>query len=452
MSTITLTAAGGTYSGPTVPFKRWLILTQYYPPEPGAPQIRLSALARELTRHGCSVKVLTAIPNYPYGKIADGYRDRLMVRETREGIPVERLWLYAAAGRKPLPRLLCYASFTLGAIARIITHRPDVVFVEAQPITLALAGVALKVLRGVPFIYNTPDLQVEIAKDKRWIGLDALVRCAARLESGLMRQALCVSTVTDAFVDHFAEHRGIPRSRITFLPNGADTERLRPLPPDEDYARQLGVSGKTVFTYAGTHAPYHGLEIMLDAAEQLRDRPDIVLLMVGNGPIRQHLERQAYERNLSNLLLRDSPFSEMHRLMSISRASVATISDMQAAPKMRLSKVIPPLACGRPVIYVGKGESARLLRLHDCGIAVESASAEEFAAAIRRLADSGIAEPMGARGRQLAESDFSWRFIVDHWLQQVNAVVGGLDPWLIKPKPRDYNPNSSTATPVPETC
>lgn len=452
MSTITLTAAGVTHSSATVPFKKWLIITQYYPPEAGAPQIRLSALAREITRHGCSVQVLTALPNYPHGKIARGYRGRLMIREIREGIPVERLWLYPAAGRKPLNRLLCYSSFTIGAIARILAHRPDVVFVEAQPITLALAGLVLKVLRGVPFIYNTPDLQVEIAGDKRWIGLDALVRYAAKLESALMRQALCVSTVTDAFVDHFAEHRGIPRSRITFLPNGADTERLRPLPPDDEYARELGVSGKTVFTYAGTHAPYHGLEIMLDAAEQLRDRPDIVLLMVGNGPIRHHLERRAAERNLSNLLFRDSPFSEMHRLMSISRASVATISDMQAAPKMRLSKVIPPLACGRPVIYVGKGESARLLRQHGCGIAVESGSAEEFAAAIRRLADSRIAEEMGACGRQLAESDFSWGFIVDHWLQQVNAVVGGFDPWLIKPKPPEYNPNLSAQTPVPETC
>src|ERR1035441_10866698 len=93
-----------------------------------------------------------------------------------------------------------------------------------------------------------------------------------------MKKALCVSTVTDAFIDHFSENRGLPKSRLTFLPNGADTEVLRPLPPDKEYARALGVSGKKVFTFAGTHAPYHGLEIILDTAEQLRDRDDIVLL------------------------------------------------------------------------------------------------------------------------------------------------------------------------------
>ena len=417
-------------SNPAAPFSRWLIVTQYYPPEPGAPQIRLSALARELTRRGCSVEVLTAVPNYPLGEIAAGYRGRLVVNELRDRVPVERIWLYPATGRKPIARLLCYFTFTLGATARIVRYRPDVVFIEAQPITLALAGLLLKAFRGTPFIYNTPDLQVEIAGEQRWIGLKALVEAAATLEGYLMKKALCVSTVTDAFIDHFSENRGLPKSRLTFLPNGADTEALRPLPPDEEYARALGVSGKKVFTYAGTHAPYHGLEIILDTAEQLRDRDDIVLLMVGNGPIRQDLKRQAAERKLSNLLFRDSPFAEMPRLMSITRASIATISDMQAATKMRLSKVVPPLSCGRPVIYVGKGEWVRLLREHDCGLVVESGRAEEFAVAIRTLADSpDTCSRMGANGRELAEAEFSWSWIVGRWLEQLKSVAAGRDPW-----------------------
>jgi glycosyltransferase involved in cell wall biosynthesis len=172
------------------------------------------------------------------------------------------------------------------------------------------------------------------------------------------------------------------------------------------------------------------LEIILDTAEQLRDRDDIVLLMVGNGPIRQDLKRQAAERKLSNLLFRDSPFAEMPRLMSITRASIATISDMQAATKMRLSKVVPPLSCGRPVIYVGKGEWARLLREHDCGLVVESGRAEEFAVAIRTLADSpDTCSRMGANGRELAEAEFSWSWIVGRWLEQLKSVAAGRDPW-----------------------
>src|SRR5665213_1509364 len=90
------------------PFQRWLILTQYYHPEPGAPQIRLRALARELTRMGCDVEVLTAMPNYPDGRISEAYRGKLFCNDVIDGIPVHRQWLYAAAGRQPLRRLACY--------------------------------------------------------------------------------------------------------------------------------------------------------------------------------------------------------------------------------------------------------------------------------------------------------------------------------------------------------
>lgn len=414
-----------------LPFRKWLILTQYYHPEPGAPQIRLRALTRELTRRGCEVEVLTALPNYPNGKIAPEYRGSLLRKDVVDGVPVHRQWLYAATGRRPLHRLLCYLSFSLGAAARApFLSRPDVIFVEAQPITLALSGYLASSLRNVPFIYNTPDLQVEIADEKRWLAMNSLLRAAGSLEGFLMRKAFCVSTVTEAFIDHFEKLRGVHRRNITFLPNGADTDALKPLPFDHAYAEKMGVAGKVVFTYAGTHAPYHGLEIILDVAERLRDRTDIALLMVGQGPLRATLEEQAKQRCLTNVVFQQSPFDEMSQLMSITRASIATISKMSAAPKMRLSKVVPPLACGTPVVYTGEGESAEILRRHGCGLAVSNATAEPLAAALRELADNpSICEEMGRRGRALAEEEFSWSGIVERWLEQLNLLRDGKDPW-----------------------
>jgi colanic acid biosynthesis glycosyl transferase WcaI len=423
-----------------LPFQRWLILTQYYHPEPGAPQIRLRALARELTRMGCQVEVMTAMPNYPEGRIDDEYRGKLFCKDNVDGIPVHRQWLYAAAGRRPLRRLGCYLSFSAGAAARLpFLGNPDVVFVEAQPVTLAFAGYLNLLLRGIPYIYNTPDLQVEIAGDRKWISLDPLIRAAGRMEEFLMKHAFCVSTVTNAFVDHFVETRAIPRHRITMLPNGADTVALRPLPPDQDYARQLGVEGKTVFTYAGTHAPYHGLEILLDVAAQLRDRPDIVLLMVGRGPLRAQIQQQAVARGLTNLIFRDSPFEDMARLMSISRASIATLSPMQAAAKMRLSKVMPALACGVPVLYVGHGESAQMLDACRCGRTISPGDAAACVRAIREMAESPRdCREMGRRGRALAESEFSWTSIVERWVRQLQLIKAGQDPWEEKLPPASF--------------
>src|SRR6185295_6653437 len=126
------------------------------------------------------------------------------------------------------------------------------------------------VLRGTPYIYNTPDLQVEYADEDRWIGARMLVRAARWLEGFLMRRALTVTTVTHAFIEHFQRERGIPRERLSFLPNGADTDRLRPMPRDAGSSAKMGVGDRKVFTFAGTHAPYQGLHVLLEAAKLLR--------------------------------------------------------------------------------------------------------------------------------------------------------------------------------------
>jgi glycosyltransferase involved in cell wall biosynthesis len=412
------------------PFSKILILSQYYAPEPGAPQIRLGAMARELKRLGVDVRVLTGMPNYPFGRVLDSHRGRLHMRETVAGIPVERVWLYPAAGRGSLKRLLSYLSFTLCVLPFLLCgERVDVVFVEAQPLTLALPAWLLKLFRGVPYVYNTPDLQCEIAVEQKWIGTAWPIRLAKALEAFLMRQALSVTTVTHAFIRHFSEQRNVPLETISFLPNGADIETLRPMPFDHAYAERLGTGQRKVFTYAGTHAHYQGLEVIVEAAKLLRDCRDIVIVMVGQGPVREELIRQATAARLDNLLFRDSPFEEMARLMSVTYASLVILRDMPAARKMRLSKTIPPLACGVPIIYCGHGESALIAEKEQCAVLVEPERPDRLAAAIRDLAARpGRRNEMGRQGRSLAEREFSWRRIVQDWVRQISCIQKGQDP------------------------
>jgi glycosyltransferase involved in cell wall biosynthesis len=407
-----------------------LVLTQYYAPESGAPPIRLRAMVRELKRLGCSVRVITGMPNYPVGKIYPGYQGRLTCAEEVDGTPIRRLWLFPASGRNAARRLLNYLSFTATAsLALLFQGGVDLVFVEAQPITLALPAFLNQLLRRVPYVYNTPDLQVEYADEDRWVGMRLLIRGARFLEGFLMRQALAVVTVTHAFINHFERERGIPRSRLTFLPNGADTERLKPLVRNEELAARLGVGARKVFTFAGTHAPYQGLEVILAAAKLLRDRKDIVFLMVGDGPVRAQLIAQAEREVLENVLFRTSPFDEMPQLMSITLASLVVLRKLQIAHKMRLSKAIPPLACGVPLIYAGWGETSEIVEREGVGLCAEPENPEALAAAVLRLADDPqLGETMGRRGRALAEREFSWTFIVADWMRQLERVRQGLDP------------------------
>jgi putative colanic acid biosynthesis glycosyltransferase WcaI len=129
-------------------------------------------------------------------------------------------------------------------------------------------------------------------------------------------------------------------------------------------------------------------------------------------------------------VFRDSPFEDMARLMSLTTASIATLSRMKAASKMRLSKVMPALACGVPMLYVGHGESAQILEAYQCGRTVAPGDAAACARAISEIADSPAeCAAMGGNGRKLAVAEFSWPMIVERWIQQLQLVNRGLDPW-----------------------
>ena len=407
----------------TQPLRRWLILTQYYPPEIGAPQIRLRSVAHMLRRHGIAVEVLTAMPNYPAGKLFPGYAGRWRMREEIDGIEVRRTWVYAGTGKSASIRLANYLSFTCTSLLASLTGpRPDVMFVESQPLSLGLVAILMKWLRGVPYIYNVPDLQIEVAKQLGFMQNQSFLRVAAALENSFLRQSWKISTVTHRFIEHF-QKRGLPRTQITFLPNGADTEFLKPQPPSRALLDRWQLHDKKVFLYVGTHAYYHGLDTLIEAAALLRERSDIVFLMIGDGPERARLKQLSVDYGLTNVIFGQSPYEEMDQLYSTAYASVATLRKIEVAQDMRLSKVFPSLSCAVPVIYAGVGEAAELLETHKCGVVVEPEAPALLAQAIASLAsDETMRHNMGYAGRALVEREYSWSAIVGRWLEELEIL------------------------------
>ena len=405
--------------------RRWLILTQYYAPEIGAPQIRLRALARELRRHGHEVAVLTAMPNYPVGKVFRAYEGRWRCEEELDGVTIRRTWVYAATGKSACNRLANYLSFTVTALWTALTgSRPDIMFVESQPLTLGVIAVLMKWLRGVPYVYNVPDLQVDVARQMNFISSRWLLQLAYSLENFFLKNSWKVSTVTRAFMAHF-EGRRLPREQITFLPNGADTEFLRPKAPCRQLLQRWNLEGKKVFVYVGTHAYYHGLDTLIDAAELLRDRDDIAVLMIGDGPERRRLIKVAEARGLRNVVFGQSPYDEMDSLYSIAYGSLVTLRNIEVAKQMRLSKVFPSLSCGVPVIYGGIGEAADMLSTNCCGVVVPPENPQALAAAMEALVASGDdRDRMGKAGRNLVEREYSWPAIVQAWLTELTGANG----------------------------
>ncbi len=399
---------------------QWLILSQYYAPEIGAPQIRLRSLARELKNRGFGVEILTAMPNYPAGKIFPKYKGRWKYEETIDGLIVRRRWIYAATGKSAFSRLANYLSFTITALpAALFGPKPHVLFIEGQPLSLGVVGILLKRLRGVPYIFNVPDLQIDVARQLGFMNNRHFLNAALKLEQLIIQDSLSVSTVTHQFIEYFV-NRGLPRSQVSFLPNGADVDFLILQPPDLELLDRWKLHGKKVFLYVGTHAYYHGLDTLIHAAALLRDHDEIAFLLIGDGPERSRLIQLVYEIGLQNVVFGESPYEEMARLYSIAYASVATLRKMEVAKSMRLSKVFPSMSCSVPTIYAGIGEAADLILEHRCGVVVEPEMPELLANAISKLASNpSLRDEMGRAGRALIEREYGWPVIVQQWLDEL---------------------------------
>jgi glycosyltransferase involved in cell wall biosynthesis len=396
---------------------KWLILTQYYAPEIGAPQIRLGCFARQLKRQGKMVSVTTAMPSYPRGRVFAEYRGRVRCKEQIDGVDVQRVWAYAANGRAPLLRLLNYCSFAMNVLPIVMLGtKPDVIFVEAQPLPLGVVALFMKLIRNVPYVYNVPDLQVEVAKELGFLRGKWLLAIAQALENLLLKHAWKVSTVTQSFMVQL-EARGVPPERITFLPNGADTEFLTPTASNAALLRSWNIEGKKAFVYVGTHAYYHGLDTLINAAELLKDENGIRYVMIGDGPERARIQQLAMSKKLKNITFAQIPYRGTNDLYSVAYASIATLRNIPVAQGMRLSKVFPALSCAVPVIYSGQGEAAELLNANRCGLTTAPEDAPALARAVKALADNpSLRNQLGSNGRLLVEHDYSWTTIVNRWL------------------------------------
>ncbi len=399
--------------------KRFLILTQHFPPEVGAAQIRLHAFAKQLQARGHEVRVVTAMPNYPRGEVFPEYRGKRLVREEMDGLPVTRTWIYPATGRDVVKRLVSYWSFALSSLPSCMRGaKPDYIFVESPPLFLGLTAYVCSRLRRVKFILNVSDLWPASAKELGIVRSRSLLWFGEHLERFLYRKAYRITAQTDGIRAHVAAIVGT--DKVMLLYNGVDTKDFRPgaaasvpwVDPNE-----------VTFLYAGTLGYAHCWDVILEAAELLRARQDVVFLLVGDGPEKARLVEQSGLRNLTNIrFVERRPVSEMPALFASCRATVVPLRKGELFKGTRPSKIFPALACETPVIFSGEGESARLLLENRCGIVVPPESAHDFAAAVLRLADHpDEARELGRRGRALVEREYGWDTLVAAWLQELPA-------------------------------
>lgn len=364
---------------------RILFLTDNFPPEVNAPASRTFEHCREWARLGHDVTVVTGVPNFPAGKVHPGYRNRLFQRECMDGIDVVRVWTYVTGNEGFLRRILDYQSFMASAIcAAPWLRKPDVIVGTSPQFFTACAANVVSRLKGVPWVFELRDLWPESIKAVGAMRDSLAIRALERLELHLYRRATRIVSVTHSFRDVLAS-RGIDREKIDVVTNGADLARFTPRPRDAALARELGLEGRFVAGYIGTHGMAHALETILEAAQRL-EREGFSFLFLGDGARKEPLRAQARSMGLTNVVFVDSvPKEDVPRYWSLLDAAIIHLKKTPLFSTVIPSKLFECMAMGIPVLHGVAGESAEIVTREGVGLVFEPENASQLCAALHRM-------------------------------------------------------------------
>ncbi|MBW5448365.1 WcaI family glycosyltransferase [Cohnella sp. CFH 77786] len=385
-------------------------------------------MVRWLTEHGYEVRVVTAPPYYPQWKVPEGYSAAWYSREEWHGARIWRCPVWVPKRASGLKRLLHLFSFAVSSLPVLLAQmfwRPDICFVVEPPLVLSPTVLLLSKLFGVKPWLHVQDFEVDAAfelgilPNRPW-----LKKTVTGIESRLMRSFRIVSSISHPMLRRLRS-KGVPQERIRYFPNWADLRSVRPLGNDEPNAlrAELGFApGDVVALYSGNMGEKQGLEIVLEAAEILADRPGIRFVLCGDGVAKPKLMEQAERRKLANVrFLPLQPIDRLNELLNMADIHLL-IQKRKSSDLVMPSKLTGMLASGKPVIATAERETAvhSVMEESGAGLLIPPEDPAALAAALRDLAQRrSFRRSAGNSARRYAENRLGYESVMQTFHQSV---------------------------------
>lgn len=387
-----------------------LFLTQYCPPEVGAPQNRIFEMAKHLKKFGHEVTILTAMPNYPKGEIFDGYKGKKLVKEELDGINIVRTSIYTSKEKTFVKRLRNYLSFTFSSVftgAKNVGDQ-DVVIVESPPLFLGWSGYVIAKKKKAKFIFNVSDLWPESAVKLDMLHNKMLINMSTRLEEFCYKKAAAVTGQTQGIVDNIVS-RGFGKDKVHLITNGIDTDLFKPENRSVEFRQEWNIDDKFAICYAGIHGIAQGLEVIINAAEMLKEHKDIQFVFVGEGPEKPRLMEMVKEKGLNNVkFVGLQPKKNMPKIVASMDAAIIPLKKLDLFKGALPSKMFETLSSETAIILSAEGEAEKLIKAAKAGITVEPENAREVADAVLKLYENReLAKEMGQNGRKYVMEHYS---------------------------------------------
>jgi len=377
-----------------------LYITQYFYPEIGAPSNRALANVRFLSQKGHNLTILTEIPNHPKGIIFDGYKHKILVREKMENFIINRVWVFTTKKKNFITRILFYISFMLiGFIHTLFNWKKyDVIYITSPPIFVGVIGLWLKkIFLKTKFVLEVRDLWPKSAIDIGELNNPTLIKFSEKLEKRIYSVADKVISLTKG-IDHYINNC-VPEKSI-IITNGVDLNIFKTVEKRDD---------RFIIVYAGTLGLIHSVNTIIETAEILKDKTNMLFQFIGDGVKKKEMENLVKIKNLDNVEFLDSvPLSEIKKYLSKASIGISSTRKIELCKGTLPAKVFGYMACELPVLLSGWGESDILIHNANCGMCVEPEDSAGLAKKILWMVNHPKERVvMGKKGRKFVEKYYN---------------------------------------------
>lgn len=354
-----------------------LFLTDNFIPEVNAPATRTYEHCKEWVNLGAEVTVITCVPNFPKGKVFEGYKNKWKQTEYIDGIKVIRVWSFIAANKGFLKRTVDFISYSITSFLAGLFIKTDIIVATSPQFFTALSGKALGFFKRKPWVMEVRDLWPESIKTVGAMKDNWIIRYFEYLEKKCYRSARKIVTVTESFKTKIT-NKGIATQKIHVIKNGANLELFQPTQKDEKLLKELGLEDRIILGYIGTHGMAHKLDFLMDCAKQL-ENTKYHFLFIGSGAEKENLIKKLKEEAITNVTMLDSvPKKEIVKYLSILDVSLINLKKDDLFKTVIPSKIFENAAMQIPILIGVDGEARALVEKYRAGLFYEPENKKSF--------------------------------------------------------------------------
>ncbi|KAF0135178.1 MAG: group 1 glycosyl transferase [Candidatus Saganbacteria bacterium] len=403
---------------------RILILSESFPPETKSASTLFFELAESLVKNGYSVNVITRMPRY---NIASGINlENIPNEEIISGVKVTRKNILPLARNIPIIR--GFEHFLLAIIffwAGLFQEKFDLILVYSPPLPLGIAGYWLSKIKKCPVIVNIQDLYPQTVIDLGLLKNKLLIVISRQMESFIYRNSNALTVHSEGNKGYLVKI-GANEEKVRVIDNWVDTSLIQPGSKINDFSRKYGLDGKFIVSFAGVMGFAQGLEVVIQAADRLKDKKDIIFVLVGDGVKRLELVKMSESLGLKNVQFIPTQLRSIYpQVLNTSDICLVVLGQNLATPVVP-GKMLSIMAAGKAILasMPENGDAPKIINSNNCGIVVPPDDSESLAQAVLKLYNNKtLCEQMGVNGRKAAVRDFSRNSGVDKYEILFNRII-----------------------------